>query len=131
MKTFIAGRAAAALLATWSMPAEASYHWHQRHHDDAGDVVAGALVIGGIAALASSITRGKRQKQDYAVRSCSGEAESRTGGHVLEIGHVAKAKGYYTVEGLLDGGREAARQTFACTVRGSAIYSFRAAPLTA
>src|SRR3954466_445987 len=101
MKRAIAGAAAAALLAVSAAPAQAR-GWHHHHDDvDAGDVVTGAVVIGGIAALASAITQGNRDKQDAAVEYCSREAENRIGGRVGEIGKVSKSKGYYTVEGLV------------------------------
>ncbi|HEX8063736.1 MAG TPA: hypothetical protein VF535_11025 [Allosphingosinicella sp.] len=121
MRTFITGLTAAALLATAASPADARRR-HHRHHDDvdAGDVVAGAVVIGGIAAIASAIREDKRRKQDLAVDRCSSEAENRTGERVAEIFHVGRRKGYYTVEGSLEGDRTA----FTCTVRRGAIYSF-------
>jgi predicted secreted Zn-dependent protease len=117
--------AAAALLGTAAAPAEAR-HWH-RHRDDvdAGDVVAGAMVIGGIAAIANAITEGNRAKQDAAVDGCAQEAESRIGGRVAGIGRVSKSKGYYTVEGeteLADGGP---RESFSCTIRNGILYGFR------
>jgi hypothetical protein len=121
MRNFITGFTAAALLATLASPADAKRR-HHRHHDDvdAGDVVAGAVVIGGIAAIASAMKADKRRKQDMAVDRCSVEAESRTGERVAEIFHVGRRKGYYTVEGALD----EAGTVFTCTVRRGAIYSF-------
>jgi hypothetical protein len=122
MRSFVTGFAAAALIATAASPAVARGR-HHRHHDDvdAGDVVAGAVLIGGIAALASAIGKAGREKQDRAVDRCSAEAEGRTGGRVSEILHVGKRKGYYTVEGALDGG-----DSFTCTVRGGTLYDFQA-----
>lgn len=57
-----AGAAAFSLAAT---PAEAR-GWHH-HHDGigAGDVIAGALVIGGIAAIASAASKSKHDREDY------------------------------------------------------------------
>lgn len=112
---------AAALLASAAAPADARGR-HHRHHDDvdAGDIVAGAVVAVGIAALVSSIGEAKRAKQDAAVDRCSAEAEGRTGGRVSEILHVGRRKGYYTVEGALDGG-----DSFTCTVRRGTIYDFQ------
>lgn len=126
MKRAIAALAAAGILAAGAAPAQAR-GWH-RHHDDvdAGDVVTGAVVIGGIAALASAITQGNREKQDAAVDSCSREAETRIGGHVSEIGKVSKAKGYYTVEGLIQAEDGGARAPFSCTIRNGTIYGFHA-----
>jgi hypothetical protein len=112
------------LLAASTAPADAR-RWH-RHHDDldAGDVVAGAVVVGGIAAIASAITQGGREKQDSAVEACSHEAESRLGGHVTEVGRVSKSKGYYTVEGLVEMEEGSGRQPFSCTIRNGTLYGF-------
>jgi hypothetical protein len=126
MKIIVAAAAAAALLATSATPAQA--RWHHRHHDGFGGFVTGALVVGGIAALASSGSRSTRNKQDYAVRACTTEAEGRTGGRLLDVGHVSKRDGYFSVEGLIENGRDAPRESFSCTVRDGTIYSFRAAP---
>lgn len=123
MRKLIAAAAGAALLGSViAAPAQAHGRWHHRDHDDidAGDVVAGALVIGGIAAIASAIGDGNRAKQDAAVDSCSREAESRLDGRVSEIAGVTKRKGYYTVEGSVEGGRG-----FSCVVRNGSLYSFR------
>ena len=123
MRKLIAAAAGAALLSSvFVSPAEARGRWH-RHHDDidAGDVVAGAVVIGGIAALASAIGSGNQAKQDAAVDACSREAESRLENPVAEIAGVTRSKGYYTVEGSVEGGRG-----FSCVVRNGSLYSFRA-----
>jgi hypothetical protein len=126
MRKIVAAAATAALLATVATPAEAR-RWHH-HHDGFGSFLTGALVVGGIAAIAGSGDKHRARAQDLAVRSCTGEAESRTGGHLLDVGHVSKQHGYFTVEGLIDGGRDAPRESFACTVREGTIYSFRASP---
>ena len=41
-------------------------NWGHRHHDrvDAGDVIAGILIIGGIAAIASAASKNKRDRRD-------------------------------------------------------------------
>ena len=123
MRSIIGGLAALSLVALAASPAEAGRR-HHRHHDndvDAGDVVAGALVIGAIAALASS---NSHAKQDRAVDTCSSEAESRIGGRVSDIFGVSKRKGYYTVEGAVDG--DVGQETrFTCTIRRGVLYSFR------
>lgn len=121
--------AAAALLVTTASPAEAGRR-HRHNHDDvdAGDVVAGAIILGGIAALASSAAkRHKRLKQDAAVEACAREAEYRSGGRLSEILHVAKRRGYYNVEGALDADpdRDGYGRTFSCTVRNGRIYGLR------
>ncbi|MDB5692709.1 MAG: hypothetical protein JWO81_1772 [Alphaproteobacteria bacterium] len=125
MRTFIAAAAAAALLTATAAPAGARDWRHHRHDDGVGSVVGGAILIGGIAAIASAITQGNRAKQDAAVEGCAAEAESRTGARVADIGHVGKSKGYYTVQGSLDGAEGGARRAFTCTIRNGSIYSFR------
>jgi hypothetical protein len=119
MRTILAATAATSLLVAFAAPAEARH----RHRDrvDAGDVIAGALVIGAIAAIASS---NGNAKQDAAVDTCSGEAESRTGGRVADIYGISKRKGYYTVEGAVDAGY-GPPAPFTCTVRRGVLYSFR------
>jgi hypothetical protein len=130
MRKIVAAAAAAALIATVATPAEAR-RWHHYHHDGFGSFLTGALVVGGIAAIAGSGDKHRARAQDLAVRACTGEAESRTGGRLLDVGHISKQHGYFTVEGLIDGGRDAPRETFACTVRDGTIYSFRASPAAA
>jgi hypothetical protein len=127
MKKIVTAAAVAALLTAWSAPAEARWH-HHRYHDGLGSFVTGALLVGGIAAIASSGDRNRRDKQDYAVRACTNEAESRTGGRLLDVGHVSKRDGYFSIGGLVENGRAAPRESFSCTVRDGTIYSFRAAP---
>jgi hypothetical protein len=127
MRKIVTAVAAAALLAMLATPASARGRHHRHDNDvDAGDVVAGAVVAVGIAALVSSIGEAKRARQDAAVDRCSAEAEARTGGRVSEILHVGKRKGYYTVEGALDDGDSATGNSFTCTVRHGTIYDFQA-----
>jgi hypothetical protein len=119
--------AAAAALLTVSVAGPADARRRHRHHDnDVGDIVAGAAVVGGIAAIASAITRAKRERQDQAVGNCSDEAEFRGEGRVADIVRVHKSKGYYTVEGILE--RDGGSESFLCTVRNGRIYSFRSGP---
>ena len=125
MRRLIAGAAAFSLLLAAASPAGARGWRHHRHGDDVDNVIGGALIVGGIAAIASAISQGNRQKQDAAVEGCSTEAESRTGAHVAEIIHVGKSKGYYTVEGRLDGGEGGPGRAFSCTIRNGSIYGFR------
>ena len=128
MGRLIAGIVAGSLLATGlAAPSEAQRrHWRHHHDDvDAGDVLAGVALAGGIAAIASAIRNGNRQRQDSAVDDCAREAESRVDGRVSAIVNVHKSKGYYTVEGVVDGGPEAGGGlTFLCTVRNHRIYAF-------
>jgi hypothetical protein len=123
MRRTVTGLTAAALIAAIAAPADARHRRHHRHHDhvDAGDVVAGAVLVGGIAALVSAIDESKRRKQDAAVDRCSAEAESRTGARVAEIFRVGKRNGFYTVTGALDDEAD-----FTCTIRRGTVYSFQA-----
>jgi len=123
MRRTIAGLAAAALVTTlFAAPADARHRRWRHHHDvDAGDVIASAVVVGGIAALASAMSSGaRRAKQDAAVDTCSREAESRLDGRVAHIATVTRRNGYYTVEGAVEGGAG-----FSCTIRNGSLYGFR------
>ena len=128
MKKTPAVAIAALLLTTIAGPADARRR-HRHHHDevDAGDVVAGALLVGGIAAFASSIKRAKRARQDAAVDACAQEAEYRSGAHLREVLNVARRNGYYHVEGALESDRDGDgfQQTFSCTIRNGRIYALR------
>ncbi|MGH8573999.1 MAG: hypothetical protein ACREX8_15710, partial [Gammaproteobacteria bacterium] len=92
----------------------------------AGDIVAGAAVVTGIAAIASAIGRNRRERQDQAVGDCADEAEARADGRVSDIVSVSKRRGYYTIEGIVE--RAAGSESFLCTVRNGRIYSFRSGP---
>jgi hypothetical protein len=53
-----------------AMPVAAQYHDHRRHNDriDAGDVIAGAVVLGGLAAILSASNNRDRYGRDYDPR---------------------------------------------------------------
>lgn len=124
----IAGLAAAAvLMGSLAAPAEAKHRWRDRDRVDTDDVIAGAVVVGGLAALAVAIGDNKRKKQDAAVGACAREAEYRAEGRLSEVFGVRKRRGYYTVEGLLQDGPGGPGDEifFTCTVRRGTIYSFR------
>ena len=125
MRRLIAAAAACSLLVAAAAPAGARERRHHHHDDGIDDALGGALLVGGIAAIASAITQGNRAKQDAAVEGCSTEAESRTGARVAEIVHVGKSKGYYTVEGRLDAAEGGPGAGFSCTIRNGSIYGFR------
>jgi hypothetical protein len=84
-------------------------------------------VVGGIAAVANAIGEGNRERQDAAFDTCAGEAESRLGGRISDIGRVSKSKGYYTVEGATEQADGGERQSFSCTIRNGTLYGFRTA----
>ncbi len=119
MRIFATRLAAATLLLPLAAPAEAGGRY--RHSDDVSiHLIAGAVVIGGIAALASALGEAGREKQDRAVERCATEAEGRIGSRVSEILFVGKRKGFYTVEGAVD-----RNTSFTCTVRRGAVYDFQ------
>lgn len=66
--------AAAAALAMTASPVMArdwyggGRHWHKRDRIDAGDVLAGVLVIGGIAAIASAASNASKARRDADYR---------------------------------------------------------------
>jgi hypothetical protein len=80
----IASAAALSLVATPVMARGWGGGWG-RHHDDidAGDVITGILIIGGIAAIASAASKGKKDREretrdrDYRDRDDRGRDESR------------------------------------------------------
>jgi hypothetical protein len=62
---FSAGLASAAALSLVATPVLARDYWGHRHRDrvDAGDVFAGILILGGIAAVASAASKAKRERE--------------------------------------------------------------------
>ncbi|MBA3676662.1 MAG: hypothetical protein H0W74_04580 [Sphingosinicella sp.] len=149
-KKIACGTAAAFLLLSTTVPAEAR---HRRHYDrddvDAGDVIGAAIVLGGIAAILSA-SKGRDYGGTYgaerkAVKACVREAES--GGsryetaRVDDVTNVDRRDGYYFVRGMLetrsgshypggpargrDGWQEGEREGFTCTARGKKVYDFQ------
>jgi len=68
MFRFAATAACAAALSLAAAPAMARDHSYGRHHRgdgiSAGDVFAGVLILGGIAAIAGAASKGKRDRED-------------------------------------------------------------------
>ena len=129
MMKLVAALAATALAATTiATPAEAGRRHRHHHHDEVttGDAIVGAVVAVGVLALfAGANKEEKRLKQDAAVGACSEEAEYRTRGHVSEIFSVGKRKGYWTVQGALEGEGGGEAGSFTCTVRNGRIYKMQ------
>lgn len=122
----IAATAATALIS--AVPAEARPRWHDRDRIDAGDVIAGALIIGGIAAIASAASSDRydrgygyrdrnygggydgygyynngynsRRGVEQCVRAAQREA-SRSGGfaRVTDVTRIDRIRGGYEVRG--------------------------------
>jgi hypothetical protein len=108
----VTGVAATALLAvSTATPAMA------RHDNDidAGDVIAGVAIVGGIAAIAAALDRdGDRYGYDYryryrggytaAVNSCSYQAERLGRGGVRIVDVDRRSNDRFRVRGVIDGG---------------------------
>ena len=111
-KTMLGAGAAALAAISFAAPAEA------RHRDrgiDAGDILTGVAIIGGIAAVASAVDRdgyrygyGYRDRYrghyNYAVQACAREAQ-RFGGGQVHITDVDRTGGdRYRVRGIVRSG---------------------------
>ena len=145
---YLAGAAgAAALTLTAAAPAQAQT-W-DRHRDrggiDAGDVITGVAVIGGIAAILSALSRdGNRYSQPVraqyrnhysgAVNACAYQAQRAFNGGQVSVTDVdQRGNGRYQVHGVIDAGygfggqsrfggfdrfdRRTQRVAFECTAR--------------
>lgn len=115
--------AGAATLAA-SAPAEARRHY-DRDGIDAGDIIAGALIIGGIAAIASAASDndrgyrsgryydgydgygyrrdgyGSRAAVDQCVRAARGEASRYGRARVTDVTRIDRIRGGYEIRGRL------------------------------
>ena len=112
----VTGAAAAAVLSvSFAAPAEAQRYRHRDRGIDAGDIITGVAILGGIAAVASALDRDgdrygygsrDRYRNDYsrAVNACAYEAE-RIGRGSVRITDVDRTGGNrYRVRGVIEGG---------------------------
>jgi len=120
MKKVLIGAVAAATLATGiATPAMAQYRDYRYDRRDrgidAGDVITGVAVIGGIAAILGALDRDGgqygynnryRYRNDYtaAVNSCAYEAERISGGRVQITDVDRTGNNSYRVRGVVDAG---------------------------
>jgi hypothetical protein len=127
-KALVGTVAAGAMAMASAAPAQAQYRDRDRDYDrgdgiDAGDIIAGALIIGGIAAVASAASRGRGYDDGYrgydrgynragnprqAVEQCVYAAERNAsrysyGGRakVTDIRSVNNKRNGYTVKGRI------------------------------
>ncbi len=114
----VTGAAAAALVTTGfaAAPAEAQRYRYDRDRGiDAGDIIAGVAIIGGIAAIASAMDRDgrsygygsrSRYQNDYrsAVNQCGYEAERYARGGRVSVTDVDRRGNGYRVRGVVDSG---------------------------
>ena len=102
---------------TAAAPAEARHRYGHRGGDgiDAGDVIAGVAILGGIAAIASAIDsdrsrygydNGYRYRDDYrnAVNSCANEAQRYGRGQVQVTDVERRGNNSYRVRGVIEAG---------------------------
>jgi hypothetical protein len=118
ISTTLLGAGAAAVAAVgFAAPADAQYRDRYRDRDgiDAGDIITGVAVLGGIAAIASALDRdgsrygyGYRDRYrggyNYAVQSCAREAQ-RMGRGQIQITDVDRVgNDRYRVRGIVQAG---------------------------
>jgi hypothetical protein len=113
---FITGAAAAAMLTvTMAAPAEAQRRYRDRDGIDAGDIITGVAVLGGIAAIASAIGNDGsrygygsryRYRDGYtnAVNACGYQAERYGRGQVQITDVDRRGNDSYRVRGVINGG---------------------------
>ena len=111
----ITGAATAALLTVSATPAEAQYRRHRDRGVDAGDIITGVAILGGIAAVASALDRDggrygygarDRYRDGYsrAVESCGREAERMARGRVRITDVDRTGNDGYRVRGIVEQG---------------------------
>lgn len=106
-KILIASVAAASTFVA-AAPADAQYRY--RHRDrgvDAGDVIAGVAILGGIAAIASAVQRDGGRYGDgygYAVQACAQEAQRFGRGQVRITDADRTGNDRYRVRGIIEAG---------------------------
>jgi hypothetical protein len=115
-RTMLGAGAAAVAAISFATPADAQYRRYDRHRGiDAGDIISGIAVIGGIAAITSAIGRDDgrygygygnryRNNYNYAVQACANEAQRMGRGRIqiTDVDRVGNDR--YRVRGLVQGG---------------------------
>jgi hypothetical protein len=116
-KTMLGAGAAAVAAISFATPADAQYRdrYRDRSGIDAGDIISGIAVIGGIAAITSAIGRddgrygygyGNRYRSgyNYAVQACANEAQRMGRGRIqiTDVDRVGNDR--YRVRGLVQAG---------------------------
>ena len=159
MRKLTTGAVAAAVLVTSATPAFAGWGnggyggyngydgyggHHHRHHDhvDGGDVVAGVIVVGILAAILASSSKKKHDRdggynaprgnitsEDAAVDACAIATEAQAGqrASVRDITQVDRNADGFEVEGVVEqragwrNNRDTERRRFTCSVRYGAV----------
>lgn len=115
-KTMLGAGAAAVAALSFAAPADAQYRRYDRHRGaDAGDIITGIAILGGIAAIGSAIDRdgsrygyGYRDRYrggyNYAVQSCAQEAQRMGRGQVRILDVDRAGNDRYRVRGVVQSG---------------------------
>ena len=124
-KSLLSAAAAAAALVITAAPAEAQYRYRDRDSISAGEVIKGAVILGGLAAVLSAAKNGRYQDgydRNYnngysyntnngssraAINQCINQVENQTGGYnrsnVTQIRSIERTRYGYRVLGTLEG----------------------------
>ena len=116
-KTMLGAGAAAVAALSFAAPAEAQYRdrYRDRGGVDAGDILTGVAILGGIAAITSAMGRddsrygygyGNRYRgnYNYAVQSCAREAQRMGRGQVQILDVDRTGSDRYRVRGIVQAG---------------------------
>jgi hypothetical protein len=115
-KTMLGAGAAAVAALSFAAPAEAQYRRYDRDRGiDAGDVLTGVAILGGIAAISSALDRdgsrygyGYRDRYrggyNYAVQACAQEAQRMGRGQVQILDVDRAGNDRYRVRGIVQAG---------------------------
>jgi hypothetical protein len=150
-KTMLGAGAAAVAALSFAAPAEAQYRRYDRDRGiDAGDIMTGVAILGGIAAITSALSRdgsrygygyGDRYRThyNYAVQACAQEAQRMARGRVQILDVDRAGNDRYRVRGVVQSGYggyggydrydrydRGGRDDFTCVARGNGrITNFR------
>jgi len=116
-KTMLGAGAAAVATLAFAAPAEAQYRdrYRDRGGVDAGDIITGVAILGGIAAITSAIGRDDgrygygygnryRNNYNYAVQACASEAQRMGRGQVQILDVDRTGNDRYRVRGIVQAG---------------------------
>jgi hypothetical protein len=115
-KTMLGAGAAAVAALSFAAPADAQYRRYDRNRGvDAGDIITGVAILGGIAAIGSAVDRdggrygyGYRDRYrgdyNYAVQACAQEAQRMGRGQVQIVDVDRVGSDRYRVRGVVQAG---------------------------